>query len=93
VPRLFELLTALLEYLNLFQGDCSPPAPQGCYTYMIMKMIEIYNTAIIAGESMHTTSKQSHPVPHLRIYRLKEDWIFIASYVQPIIQQYKSTTV
>jgi len=37
--------TALLEYLNLLQGGCSPPAPQCCYTYMIMiiKMIEIYN--------------------------------------------------
>jgi len=28
VPRLFELLTALLEYLDLLQGDCSPP-PSG----------------------------------------------------------------
>jgi len=44
---LFEVLTALLEYLDLLQGGCSPPAPPGCYTYMIMiiKMIEIYNIA------------------------------------------------
>jgi len=47
VPHLLELPTALLEYLDLLLGDCSPPAPQGCYTYMIMiiKMIEIYNIA------------------------------------------------
>jgi len=46
-PRLFELPTALLEYLDLLQGGCSPSTPLGCYTYMIMitKMIEIYNIA------------------------------------------------
>jgi len=74
VPRLFELPTALLEYLDLSQGDCSPPTPPGCYTYMIMiiKMIEIYNIAAWAYYCWHTTSKQSHHAPHLRIYRLKE---------------------
>jgi len=75
VPHLFELPTALLEYLNLLQGGCSPPAPQGCYTYMIMiiKMIEIYNIApqpYISGEPMHTTSKQLHRAPHLRFFFL-----------------------
>jgi len=46
-PHLFELPTALLEYLNLLQGGCSPRAPLSCYTYMIMiiKMIEIYKIA------------------------------------------------
>jgi len=39
---------------------------------------------------MHTTSKQSHHAPHLRIYRLKEDASLLA---QPIMQQYESTTV
>jgi len=42
----------------------------------IVKMIEIYNIAAqpyIGGEPMHTTSKQSRRVPHLSIYRLKED--------------------
>jgi len=64
----------LLEYLDLLQGDYSPPAPQGCYTYMIMiiKMIEIYIVAQ-PGEPMHTTSKQPHRTPHLRNYRLKEN--------------------
>jgi len=32
---LLELPTALLDYLDLLQGDCSPPAPQGRYIYMI----------------------------------------------------------
>jgi len=40
---------------------------------MIIKMIEIYNIAAQPGETMHTTSKQSHRAPHLRIYCLKED--------------------
>jgi len=78
VPRLFELPTALLEYLDLLQRDCPPL--QGCYTYMIMiiKMIEIYNTAAQPYYCWWThaypASKQSvHRVPHLRIYRLKED--------------------
>jgi len=46
VPRLFELLTALLKYLDLLQGAAAP-CPPDCYTYMIMiiKMIEIYNIA------------------------------------------------
>jgi len=77
VPHLFELPTALLEYLDLLQVDCSPPAPQGCYTYMIIKMIEVYITAlIIAGETMDTTSKQLYCSPHLCIIlsiSLKED--------------------
>jgi len=86
MPCLFELPTALLEYLDFlwgggaleyldfFTGGCSPP---GCYTYMIMiiKMIEIYN---IAAQSyycwwtMHTASKQSHCTLHLCIYHLKK---------------------
>jgi len=59
-PRLFELPTALLEYLGLLQGDCPPPPPQGCYTYMIMiiKMIEIY-TAAQPGEPMHTLHRKN----------------------------------
>jgi len=43
---------------------------------MIIKMIEIYNVAAqpyIGGEPMHTSSKQLHRAPHLRIYRLKEE--------------------
>jgi len=40
---------------------------------------------------MYTTSKQSHRAPHLRI-RLIEDNSLPAMYVQPIIQQYESTT-
>jgi len=46
------------------------------YMIMIIKMIEIYNIAAqpyIGGEPLHTTSKQSHRTPNLRIYRLKED--------------------
>jgi len=39
---------------------------------MIIKMIEIQHSLIIAGEPMHTTSKQLHRVPHLRIYHQKK---------------------
>jgi len=35
-------------------------------------MIEIYNIAARPYYCWHTTSKQSHRAPHLRIYRLKE---------------------
>ena len=73
LPNLFELPAALLEYLDLLQGDCSPPAPQGCYAYIIIKMIEIYNiVVIIAGDSMHTTSKQSPHTSHFSIDHLKK---------------------
>jgi len=50
---------------------------------MIIKMIEIYNIAAqpyIGGEPMHTTLKQSHRIPHLRIYHLKEDALLPAIY-------------
>jgi len=40
--------------------------------------------------TMHTASKQLYRAPHLRIYRLKRRR-FVTSYVQPIMQQYKST--
>jgi len=73
VPRLFELPTALLGYLDLLQGKCSPSALQGCYTYMIIKMTEIYNIAAQPCEPMHTTLKQSQRAPRICIYRLKED--------------------
>jgi len=39
---------------------------------MIIKMIEIYNIAAWPYYCWHTTLKQSHRAPHLRIYRLKE---------------------
>jgi len=41
---------------------------------------------------MHTPSKQLHCVPHLCIYRLQRRR-FVTSYVQPVVQQYKSTPV
>jgi len=41
---------------------------------------------------INTASKQSHRAPHLRIYRL-ERRCFVTSYVQPVMQQYESTTV
>jgi len=40
---------------------------------MIIKMIEIYNIAARPYYCWHTTLKQSHRAPHLRIYHLKED--------------------
>jgi len=36
--------------------------------------------------------KKMHHAPHLRIYRLKRRH-FVTSYVQPVMQQYESTTV
>jgi len=78
VPRLFELPTALLEYINLLQGDCPPPPPFGLlhlHNYVI-KMIEIYTAAqpyYSWWTHAYSTSKQSHRAPLLRIYRLKED--------------------
>jgi len=38
----------------------------------MIKMIEIYNIAAQPYYYWHTTSKQLHRAPHLRIYRLKE---------------------
>jgi len=43
-----------------------------CYAYMIIKMIEIHNIAARPYYGWHTTSKQSHHTPYLRIYHLKE---------------------
>jgi len=51
---LFDYYSVCLVYssyrLLLLQGDYSPPAPQGCYTYtiMIIKMIEIYNQELMS---------------------------------------------
>jgi len=52
VPRLFKLLTALLEYLDLLQGGCSPGL-----LHLYDCDYEIYNIAhslIIAGEPIQT---------------------------------------
>jgi len=95
VPRLFELPTALLEYLDLLQGDRSPlplRVTTPTYMFMIIKMIEIYNIAAQPYYCciLHQNNCTAHP--HLRIYRLKRRR-FVTSYVQPVIQQYESKTV
>jgi len=85
------LPNALLEYLDLLQtSPC--PLQVALPMIMIMIMIEIWHSLIIAGEPMYTASKQLHRAPQLRIYCLKRRQ-FIASYVQPVLQQCKSTTV
>jgi len=72
MPRLFELATdCSIRVSRSFTRGLQPPAPQCCHTYMIT-IIEIYNTAARPYYCWHTTSKQSHPAPHLHIYRLKE---------------------
>jgi len=68
VPHLFKLPTALLEYLNLLRGAAAP-CPSGLLQLYI-KMIEIYNIGAQPYEPMHTALKQSHCVPHLRIFGL-----------------------
>jgi len=47
---------------------------------------------LLTGEPTHTASKLWHCTPHLHIYHLKRR-PFVASYVQPIMQQYESTSV
>jgi len=65
VPRLFELPTALLEYLTGLQS----PTFWGCYTYMIVIMkYTIYRTAlllIIAGEPSIETIAPRAPLAYL----------------------------
>jgi len=51
-----------------------------------------YNNSGTALLLVVNASKQWHPVPHLHFYHLKRRPI-VASYVQPVIQQYKSTTI
>jgi len=95
MPHLFELPTALLEYLDLLQGDCSPSAPQGCCTYMI-KMIEIYN---IAAQPYYYWWTHAYyietiaPRTPLTYFLSSKRRRFVTSYAQPVIQQYESTTV
>jgi len=50
-----------------------------------------YMYLIFTSEPTHTTSKQWHCIPHLCIYHQKRRY-FVASYVQPIMQQNESTT-
>jgi len=90
MPLLFELPTTLLEYLDLLQGSFSLPVPQGCYTYMIVitKMIEIYNIAAQPTYCIETIALHT-PLKYFRLKRRR----FVTRYVQPIMQQYKSTTV
>jgi len=62
---------------------------------IIIKMIEVYCIVAqpyIAGEPIHTASKQSHRIPHLRIYRLTRK-CFVTRYVRPVMQQYESRTI
>jgi len=61
---------------------------------MIMIEIQYSSTALlfIAGEPMHTASKQWHRMFHLHIYHLKGRRL-VVSYVQPVMQQYELTTV
>jgi len=47
VPRLFELLTALLEYLDLLQGAAAPPALQLLYLYENDWNIQYSGTALL----------------------------------------------
>jgi len=87
----FKLPTALLEYLDLLRGDCSP-APQGCYTYMIM--IEIY----IAARPYYCWRTHAHYIetiaPHAPLtYLLSKRRRFITSYVQPLFSSTKRTFV
>jgi len=65
VPPLFELPTALLEYLNLLQG-VAVPLPSGLLDLYDCDY-EIYNIVAqpyyTAGEPIHAASKQSHQHP------------------------------
>jgi len=47
---------------------------------------------VLHSKNNNNTSKQSHSVPHLHIFRLKRRRS-VPSYVQPVIQQYESTIV
>jgi len=68
--RLFELPTALLEYLDFFYREIAVPLPSGLL-HLYNCDYEIYNIAAQPGESIHIASKQLYHVPHLCIYRLK----------------------
>jgi len=70
VPRLFELPTALLEYLDLLQRGCNPLP----LTYMIMFKIIVKYTISYYWRRTHAYYIETiAPRAHLRIYRLKED--------------------
>jgi len=77
-----------------FTRGLQPPAPQGCYTYMIMiiKMIEIYNIAAQPYYCYANCIKTITPCAPLTYFCLKRRR-FITSYVRPVMQQYKPTTV
>jgi len=106
INYLFDYHSVCLVYssyvptaLSIFyRGDCSTPALRVATPIWLwlLKMIEIYNIAAQPyywwwTHAYSTTLKQSHHMPHLHIYCLKRR-SFVASYVQPITQQYESTT-
>jgi len=62
VPCLFELPTALLEYLDLLQGGCSPPALRAA-TPMWLWNMQYSGTALLL--LVNPASKQSHRAPIL----------------------------
>jgi len=72
-----------------FIGELQSPCPLGCYTYMILivKIVEIYN---IAAQPYYCW--QNNCTARLT-YLSSERRHFITSYVQPVMQQYESTTV
>jgi len=67
VPRLFELPTALLEYL--LWRDCSPPTLRvATPIWLWLWNIQCSGTAFVNPFILH---RNNHTMPHLHIYRLK----------------------
>jgi len=72
VSCLFELPTALLEYLDLLQGGCSPPALRVAAPIWLW-LWNIQYSLIITGEPIHIASKQLHACPTYVFIICKED--------------------
>jgi len=87
----YQLPTALLQCLNILQGSCSPHCPSWVTTPMILIVIEIKYSDTALSLLVNPCIPHWN-APHLHIYRLKRRR-FMANCVQPIMQQYKSTTV
>jgi len=80
-PRLLELPTALVEYLDLLQGHCSPPAmPLGCYTRWLWN-IQYNGTAILLMVNpfmLHRNNRTACPTYVLIVW--KEDASLLAMF-------------
>jgi len=83
----------LYESISIFYRGLQSPCPPGCCTHLIVIIKYTYNIAAqpyYCWWTQHRNNRTARST--LRIFRQKRRH-FVTSYVQPVMQQYESTTV